>query len=138
MSAVHKAKPTEKLHFCVFIIGKCHEGGGFYEVSEVALFEGSAVTFGANDLTNVVEVAKTEGKGATAQKIADEINIVTKAILNGQGTDERQYNLEMKLKYLNEQLLTLATAEPFKKHSVKSEPKNDNSTFDWNKVANKF
>lgn len=115
-----------------------NEGGGFYEVSEVALFEGSAVTFGANELTNVVEVAKTEGKGETAQKIADEINIVTKAIINGQGTDERQYNLEMKLKYLNEQLLTLATVDPFNKQSIKSEPKNDNSKFDWNIVANKF
>jgi len=114
-----------------------NDGGGFYEVSEVALFEGSAVTFGANDLTNVVEVAKTEGKEIAAQKIADEINIVVKAIINGQGTDDRQYNLEMKLKFLNEQLLTLATLDPFNKQSIKSEPKNI-ITFDWNIVANKF
>jgi HK97 family phage prohead protease len=113
------------------------DGGGFYEVSEVALFEGSAVTFGANDLTNVVEVAKTQGKGETAQKIADEINIVTKAIFNGQGTDERQYNLEMKLKFLNEQMLTLATVDPFNKQSIKSEPK-EIISFDWNIVNDKI
>lgn len=108
--------------------------GGYFEVTEVKLWEGSAVTFGANEFTNVVEVAKSEGKETTAQKLSNEIDIVAKAIVNGQGTDERLHNLEMKLKFLNAQLLSLATAEPFNKHSVKSEPNTDKNAFDWNKV----
>ena len=39
-----------------FIEDKSIEGGGFHEVKEVKLWEGSAVTFGANEFTNVVEV----------------------------------------------------------------------------------
>lgn len=111
-----------------------NQGGGYFEVLEVALFEGSAVTFGANDETNVVEVAKSEGKTATAEKLADEIEVVTKAILNGLGTDERQYNLEMKLKFLNAQMLTLAKIDPFNKQSIKSEPDDIILPFDWNAV----
>jgi len=109
------------------------EAGGFFEVSEVKLWEGSAVTFGANEFTNVVEVAKSEGKTETAQKISTEIDLISKALVNGKGTDDRLHGMEMKLKFLNAQLLALATAEPFTKHSVKSEPQ-DQQPFDWNKV----
>lgn len=111
-----------------------NEAGGFFDVSEVKLWEGSAVTFGANEFTNVVDVAKSEGKTETAQKISTEIDIITKAIINGKGSDDRLHSMEMKLKFLNAQLLSLATAEPFTKHSVKSEPKNEQMPFDWIKV----
>ncbi len=111
-----------------------NKGGGFFEVSEVALFEGSAVTFGANEETNVVEVAKTEGRTKTVKKIADEMDVVVKAITNGQGTDERQYNLEMRLKFLSAQLRTLADVDPFNKQSVKSEPEII-LPFDWDAVV---
>lgn len=107
---------------------------GYFEVTEVKLWEGSAVTFGANEFTNVVEVAKSEGKENTAVKLSNEIDLVAKALVNGQGTDERLHNLEMKLKFLNAQLLSLATTEPFNKHSVKSEPNNGERAFDWSKV----
>jgi len=111
-----------------------NQGGGYFEVLEVALFEGSAVTFGANDETNVVDVSKSEDKDAKIDKIGAEIDIVVKAIINGQGTDERQYSLEMKLKYLNAQLLTLAKIDPFNKQSIKSEPNEIIVPFDWNAV----
>jgi len=111
------------------------ETGGYYEITEVKLWEGSAVTFGANEFTNVVEVAKSEGKESTAQRISNEIDLIGKALINGQGTDERLHNLEMKLKFLNAQLLTLATTEPFKKHSVKSEPEIKPLAFNWEKVG---
>ena len=108
---------------------------GFYEISEVNLFEGSAVTFGANEYTPVVEVAKTEGRIQTLDKLGLEIDTVLKAIKGGQGSDDRQYNLEMKLKYLNAQLLTLAKAEPFEKHSVKDEPLKEPLPFNWSAVT---
>lgn len=111
-----------------------NQGGGYFEVLEVALYEGSAVTFGANDETNVVEVAKSEDKDEKIDKIGAEIDIVVKAILNGQGTDDRLYSLEMKLKYLNAQLLTLAKIDPFNKQSIKGEPNEIIVPFDWNAV----
>lgn len=111
------------------------DGEGFFEVNEVALWEGSAVTFGANEFTNVVEVAKTQGHENTAQKLSQEIDVTIKALAAGKGTDERLYNMEMKLKFLNAQLLALATAEPFDKHSVKGQPQNEQKPFDWNKVV---
>lgn len=115
------------------VIGTDENERNIYEVTEVALFEGSAVTFGANGLTNVVEVAKTEGRKETVKKLADEMDVVVKAITSGQGTDERQYNLEMRLKYLSAQLRTLAEADPFNKQSVKSEP-DIILPFDWDAV----
>lgn len=118
-----------------FIEDETLDAGGFYEISEVKLFEGSAVTFGANEFTPVVEVAKTQGRVETLDELGLQIDTVLKAISNGQGSDDRLYNLEMKLKYLNAQLLTLAKAEPFDKHSVKSEPNNQPLPFNWGAVA---
>jgi len=110
------------------------ELGGFYNVSEVQLFEGSAVTFGANEFTNVVDVAKSEGKEDIIIKLSKEIDIVTKSIINGNGTDDRLYNMEMKLKFLNSRLIELAKVDPlFIKQSSENKP-TGNDGFDWNKV----
>lgn len=106
--------------------------GGYWMISEVKLWEGSAVTFGANDLTNVVEVMKSEDKISEIDKTSDELNTVIKAIANGKGTDERLYQLEMKANVLSAKLKLLASVEPFKKgHSIDSKPTNQ---FDWNAV----
>lgn len=108
----------------------------YFEVTEVQLYEGSAVTFGANEFTNTVEVAKAEQKVDLALKIHDEINIIGKALASGNGTDERLYSLEMKLKFLNARLFELAKMEPFDiKHSVIIEP-TEKPNFDWNAVVN--
>lgn len=119
-----------------FIEDENKENGGYYEVNEVALFEGSAVTFGANEYTNVVEVAKSEGVESVAKRLHDEINLIGKALSNGNGTDERLYNLEMKLKYLNARFYDLANnSESFNKNTLKSESIVE--PFNWNEVINK-
>jgi HK97 family phage prohead protease len=110
------------------------ESGGFYEINEVKLFEGSAVTFGANPETFVVSVPKGEEKTDYIEKITKELDVCIKALANGKGTDERLHNLEMKIKYLNSQLISLANIEPDLIHSIKSEPKIE--IYDWNKVIN--
>ena len=94
------------------------EEGGYYQLGEVKLFEGSAVTFGANEMTNVVDVIKSENKNEIIERISNDLHIVIKALSNGKGTDERLYELEMKAKFLSSQLTLLAQAEPFVKHSV--------------------
>jgi len=115
------------------------EEGGYWMVSEVKLYEGSAVTFGANEHTNVVDVMKGENRVEVADKIAKEIEGVIKGLTNGKGTDERLFELEMKLKFLNAKLLTLAKTEPQNvKHLDLGEPVKVIEAFDWNTVINKL
>jgi hypothetical protein len=117
-----------------FIEDVTMESGGYWDILEVKLFEGSAVTFGANPETYVVSVPKGEEKTDYIEKITKELDVCIKALANGKGTDERLQNLEMKVKYLNSQLISLATIEPDPVHSIKSEPKIE--IYDWNKVVN--
>jgi hypothetical protein len=109
----------------------------YYDVTEVQLFEGSAVTFGANEFTYTIDVAKSESKIEMAKRLHDEINIIGKSLSTGQGSDDRLYSLEMRLKFLNARFLELANMEPFvKEHSI-SEPI-EKPTFNWNNVINKL
>jgi HK97 family phage prohead protease len=112
------------------------DGGGFFEIKEVMLWEGSAVTFGANEMTNVVEVIKSEDKIERAVKVSQEIDVLVKALANGKGTDDRLFTIEMQIKRLTQELSTLATTEPIQKiHSV--EHKSVDS-FDWSFVLDKL
>jgi HK97 family phage prohead protease len=113
------------------------EEGGYWQINELALWEFSAVTFGANELTGVLDVAKGETKTDRAIKISEQIDLVSKSIISGKGTDDRLYNLEMRLKFLNARMLELALTEPIVKgHSAGIEI--IEPAFDWNKVANNF
>jgi HK97 family phage prohead protease len=109
--------------------------GENFEIFEVKLFEGSAVTFGANLETEVLAVGKSENKIELVEKISKEIDIVTKSLINGRGTDERLYNLEMKLKYLNSRLIDLAMMPTviFPK-SENIEQINTKSKFNWGEL----
>ena len=111
----------------------------YFDVTEVKLYEGSAVLFGANEYTETVQVSKTEEKIDLAIKLHDEINVIGKALAAGKGTDDRLYSLEMKLKFLNARLFELAKAEPIniKDHSEIIEPIKEPS-FNWNTVINKL
>ena len=114
-------------------------GAGYNLIKEVKLWEGSAVTFGSNDDTNVVEVMKSENKKNYISQINAELNTVLKSLGIGQGSDERLYALEMRAKYLSSQLVLLATKEPSNKlTSENSEPtdEKDNNSFNWAKVVN--
>jgi len=112
---------------------------GYFMISELKLYEGSAVTFGANSETNVIDVMKSEDKVEKAVKISNEIDILIKGLANGKGSDERLFEMEMKLKYLNSQMLILAKSEPFvKEHSLISEPIITDVPFNWSKVISEF
>ena len=112
---------------------------GYYMISELKLYEGSAVTFGANSETNVVDVMKSEDKVEKAVKISNEIDLLIKGLANGKGSDERLFEMEMKLKFLNSQMLILAKSEPFvKEHSPIIEPIITQELFNWSDVISKF
>jgi len=110
------------------------ESKGYFMVSEVALWEGSAVTFGANEMTPVLEVAKSEDKDDFFKKINDEINTICKSLVNGKGTDERLYSLEMRMKYLTSQLTEIAQLNIDNPKAIIIEEKG----FDWNNVITKI
>jgi len=112
---------------------------GYWMISELKLYEGSAVTFGANSETNVIDVMKSEDKVEKAVKISNEIDLLIKGLANGKGSDERLFEMEMKLKYLNSQMLILAKSEPFaKEHSPIIEPIITQELFNWSDVISKF
>lgn len=108
------------------------EKGGYYEIKEVKLFEGSAVTFGSNEFTNVVDV-KSSNKRAYLEKLNDSLQACVKALLNGRGTDERLYEIEMKVKHLSSQIVLLNTNESTPGHSKSVEPK-VRVAMDWSQV----
>lgn len=109
---------------------------GYYEINEVKLFEGSAVTFGSNEYTEVVNIGKGENKVNIVEKLAKEIDIVTKALINGRGTDQRLYNLEMKLKYLNSRLIDLVIIKSDLPRVAEIQQINTEKEFNWDQLAN--
>lgn len=74
-----------------------------FEIKEINLFEGSAVTFGANEFTPVIDVAKgIEGNKHILDDLFKEHALIEKSLKNGKGTDERLYALEMRMKALRQ------------------------------------
>jgi len=106
--------------------------GGFTLLQEVKLWEGSAVTFGANELTNVVEIMKSEQKKSFIDRISEDLQTVIKALVNGKGSDERLYELEMKANFLSSQLTLLAQTEPGNHSEIVYEP--EPQVFSWKAV----
>jgi HK97 family phage prohead protease len=111
--------------------------GGYWEVTEVKLYEGSAVTFGANDMTNVIAVMKSEEKETFLNQLTLSFNNTLKALVERRESSEGAFEYEMKLKYINSQLVQLATTES-KNHSVKTEPLLKETGFDWLSVVSKI
>lgn len=111
-------------------------GGGYWLVSEVALWEGSAVTFGANEMTPVLEIGKSEEKTQFITNITNELSTIVKALSNGSRTDESLYGLEMRHKFLSSQLSEIATMN-VENMDVKKiiEPTQEEKSFDWSKVV---
>lgn len=112
-------------------------GGGYNEIKELILWEGSAVTFGSNQYTYVIGM-KGQEKNDHIDRITNELNLCIRAITNGKGTDERLHELEMKIKYLNSQLILLATDNPVNDQLVETKSKEVIKTFDWNLVMNNY
>lgn len=116
-----------------FVEDKGMDSGGFYDITELKLYEGSAVTFGANEFTHVVDV-KGEKKSQLIEKLRDELNVCIKALSSGKGTDERLHNIEMKVKHLTSKLIVLAGAESEKIHSLPEEPQKEVLRYEWETV----
>jgi HK97 family phage prohead protease len=125
---------TDKIKF---VKDETMKGGGYNEIKELILWEGSAVTFGANEHTHVVGM-KGQEKTDHIENISKELNLCIRALTNGNGTDERLHELEMKIKYLNSQLILLAINDPVVDQSTEIKSKEIIKAFDWNEVIQKM
>lgn len=85
---------------------------GHFEILEVKLWEGSAVTFGANSLTPVIDVAKGATPEMRFKKLVELSASFYNAIKNGKGTDERLENLEAMFKQIQQLQQSLIEQEP--------------------------
>jgi HK97 family phage prohead protease len=95
---------------------------GHWDITEVKLWEVSAVTFGANEFTPVLDVAKGLDNQSQLIKKLEQLNAsFLKAIKNGKGTDERLENLEARFKQICELQKALATEKPLIKSTLKEQ-----------------
>ena len=108
-----------------------HEDG-HWDINEVKFFEGSAVTFGANSLTPVVDVAKGLLDSNYTLKRINELTIdLESAIKNGKGTDERLENIEHMFAQLKQLQASLEIKEPSKKDTSQDEPIEDETKLNY-------
>jgi len=91
-----------------------HEGIEAWEIKEVILWEGSAVTFGANSLTPVLDVSKGN-KEELITRLNTKMDSLAHALKNGKGTDDRLFSIEMGLRVIKEQYNSLINDVPFVK-----------------------
>ena len=112
--------------------------GGYYDITELKLYEGSAVTFGANEDTPVIDV-KGEQKTELLEKLKNELNVCIKALSKGKGSDERLHGIEMKVKRITAQLIVLAGKESDSiVHSIPEEPQTSTEEVKWMQVLNQL
>jgi len=99
---------------------------GITELREVFLMEGSAVTFGANQDTPVLDVSKSENRKEYLDKLNEKMFNLINALKNGKGTDDRLETFENQLRVLQSKYNSLINLEPIMNHSKEDEP-NDNN-----------
>jgi HK97 family phage prohead protease len=97
----------------------------YFEIKELILWEGSAVTFGANSLTPTLDVSKGlthEAKEEMLKKINEDMTAFITALKNGKGTDERLYCIEMGLKVCQQKYNSLINFVPVVKTTEIEQP----------------
>jgi hypothetical protein len=86
------------------------------------LWENSAVTFGANEFTPVIDVAKSsENKDVLIEKLNDLSERFENTIRNGKGSDARHENLELMFKQIRHLQNSLSNLKPSTKDTLKEE-----------------
>lgn len=80
-------------------------------IKELILWEGSAVTFGANEETPVFDVVKGNKKGYL-ERLNTKMDGLISALKNGKGTDERLQQIEMDLRVVQSKYNSLINLQP--------------------------
>jgi len=103
------------------------EKGYFWVVKEIKLWEGSDVSFGANQLTPIVGV-KSGTKDIIQQQLFEKLDICTGLMRNGNLSDEGFHRLDMEIKQIKSYISTLTEQEPFKKDTSKAAGRKSSNT----------
>ena len=100
---------------------------GYYEISEVKLWEGSYVTFGANSSTPSYGVIKSiDDQKKYLSEINERMKLIRNELYKGTYTDNCFKLLAQELAYIQEQYTTLLNIEPVlttQKHEAVNEDK---------------
>jgi HK97 family phage prohead protease len=101
--------------------------GKYFNITEVKLWEGSGVTFGANEFTPTLEAEKSLIDSDYLLNLNNDMNTLIKALKNGKGTDDRLENIEFKLKQIQQKYNSLIELKSFDKDTLieKSKPSNE-------------
>jgi HK97 family phage prohead protease len=92
--------------------------GKYYNITEVKLWEGSGVTFGANEFTPTLEAEKSLVDSDYLLNLNNDMNTLIKALKNGKGTDNRLENIEFKLKQIQQKYNSLIELKSFDKDTL--------------------
>jgi HK97 family phage prohead protease len=92
--------------------------GKYYNITEVKLWEGSGVTFGANEFTPTLEAEKSLIDSDYLLNLNNDMNTLVKALKNGKGTDERLENIDLKLKQIQQKYISLIELKSFDKDTL--------------------
>jgi HK97 family phage prohead protease len=104
------------------------EFGEFYEIKEVKLWEGSGVTFGANEFTPVLEVQKAMNDNDYMSGVQERIDLIVGVLKNGKGTDQRLAANEralIELKQIQQKYKSLMELKSIDKDALASEPSSE-------------
>jgi HK97 family phage prohead protease len=103
--------------------------GGYWQVSEVKLWEGSFVTFGANSETpNLTGIKSQEDINNELFKLKERMELFVKALRDGNYSEKYNSLFEVELMQISKQYESLVTFEPFQKEtpSDETDSKKDN------------
>lgn len=95
--------------------------GYMYPVKEINLFEGSTVSFGANNLTPYLGI-KSMDKGLILLKLQERMDRLTKQLTSGTVTDDSMKSFEIQILQIKQMMNELFVVEPFVKPTVSMQP----------------
>lgn len=93
--------------------------GHFWTVKEIKLWEGSDVSFGANELTPMLGT-KSADKGILQTQLFAKLDTCQKLMKNGTLSDEGFHQLDMEMQQIKSYISTLTEHKPFKKGTIDS------------------
>ena len=114
------------------------EAGGYFDIVEVKLWEGSGVTFGANEFTPTLEANKSILDSDYLAKLNADMDSIVKALKNGKGTDDRLESLEMRLKQIQQKYNSLLELKSFDKNTLIEESSNEQKEAELKRMQKEF
>lgn len=108
------------------------EAGYFWVVKEIKLWEGSDVSFGANELTPLLGVKSKGSSGVVQKQLFDKLDICKSLMKDGNLSDDGFHRLDMEMKQIKSYISTLTERQSFKKDTGKPSSRQPEDTSEPN------